>query len=108
MLGDFSPAGRTPQTWYNATSQLPPLGHMGLYPDEAAGTHGVTYRHFGGEVSFPFGYGLSYTTFQYGALRLNATSYKACDVIGAVVDVTNTGSVDSDEVVQAYVRQPDA
>jgi beta-glucosidase len=112
VFGDFSPAGRTAVTWYKSTSQLPPLGHMGLYPNKSAGTHGVTYRYYdvkaAGEVLFPFGFGLSYTTFAYSNLRLPARAHGACDVLELTVDVTNTGSVDSDEVVQAYLSQPDA
>jgi len=112
LFGDFSPAGRTATTWYRSTSQLPPLGHMGLYPNRSMGTHGITYRYFdsksGGNVQFPFGFGLSYTTFSYEGIRLRTTRVSACDIIDLEVDVKNTGMIDSDEVVQVYLQQPDA
>ena len=136
LFGDFSPSGRSPVTWYNSTADLPPLGHMGLYPvaataalnngeDRAGGgsagmavgdgpsnnTKGITYRYYeGSAVQFPFGFGLSgYTTFEYGpTLAVNATKVKPCEGIGVTVNVSNTGKMDSDEVVQLYVTMPRA
>lgn len=61
---------------------------------------GITYRYFGGEVQYPFGYGLSYTTFSYSDVVLNNTAPLGCDYIGVSVTVYNTGKVDGDEVVQ--------
>lgn len=113
LLGDVSPAGRSPQTWYSQTADLPPRGYMGLYPNSSAGSpHGVTYRHYRGpRVRWPFGYGLSYARFNYSQMKLDKASgvgYQPCDSITVTVTVTNTGAFDSDEVVQVYVKQPAA
>ena len=59
LFGDFSPAGRSPVTFYKSTADLPPLGAMGWYPNATAGTRGISYRYFEGEPLFPFGFGLS-------------------------------------------------
>jgi len=106
LFGDYSPAGRTPVTWYSSTDVLPPPGVM----DESAGG-GVTYRYFKDyqkSVVYPFGFGLSYTTFSYTNLAVNATTVAPCEAIGLTVAVSNTGTVDSDEVVQAYLKTPNA
>ena len=117
IFGDFSPAGRTPVTWYKATDQLPPMTDMSFYPAPPSavlpqGSNGLTYRHFNNNtpagVHYPFGYGLSYTTFTYGALAVNGSVFGPCDSVGLAVAVTNAGAMDSDEVVQVYVSQPDA
>jgi beta-glucosidase len=103
LFGDFSPAGRTATTWYASGAQLPPPGQMSLY---ASG--GITYRHHTGNVTFPFGYGLSYSRFEYSRLRVNVTAAAPCEPIGVVVDVSNVGPVAGDEVVQLYVKTPEA
>ena len=108
LFGDYSPAGRSPATWYPGTSSLPPLGDMNMYPNATAKTNGITYRFFQGNVTYPFGFGLSYTDFAYSGAALDKASYKPCDAIGVTVTVRNTGAVDSDEVVQVYVATPKA
>src|SRR5262249_52044053 len=65
-----------------------------------------TYRYFGGKPLWGFGYGLSYSTFKYGPVKLSATNLKAGDPISATVTVTNTGSMSGDEVVEAYLKTP--
>jgi beta-glucosidase len=67
---------------------------------------GRTYRYFKGEALYPFGYGLSYTTFKYGKPVLSAAKVKAGQPLSVSVDVTNTGGRDGDEVVQLYVTRP--
>ena len=67
---------------------------------------GRTYRYFDGEVLYPFGYGLSYTTFAYGRPRLPSTRVRAGEPVTVLVDVTNTGARAGDEVVQLYVSRP--
>lgn len=92
LFGDYNPGGKLPVTFYKDDSQLPPF-------DEYRMT-GRTYRYFRGEPLFPFGYGLSYTTFVTGAPSYDAATGKI------TVSVTNTGNRDGVEIVQAYLRNP--
>jgi beta-glucosidase len=94
LFGDYNPAGRLPVTFYKKDSDLPGFSDYSM--------KGRTYRYFKGEALYPFGYGLSYTTFQYSNLQLPAgtTSNKPVDIH---VTVKNTGSRDGDEVVQLYI-----
>ena len=95
LFGDYNPAGRLPVTFYRSTEQLPSF-------DDYA-TPGHTYRYFTGDVLYPFGYGLSYTTFQYSNLRVDKPTFTAADRLTVSVDVQNTGKVAGDEVAQLYV-----
>ena len=94
LFGDYNPAGRLPVTFYASTSQLPS-------DFEDYNMEGKTYRYFRGTPLYAFGYGLSYTTFKYGDAKVNGSSHKV------TIPVTNTGSVDGDEVVQVYVKALD-
>ncbi|WP_409991124.1 fibronectin type III-like domain-contianing protein [Cellvibrio sp.] len=67
---------------------------------------GRTYRYFKGDVLYPFGHGLSYTTFNYAIPSVSAKTIKAGDAVDVTVDVTNAGKMDSDEVVQLYIAKP--
>ena len=101
LFGDFNPAGRLVQTWPKSLAQLPPMMDYNI-------RHGRTYLYFKGEPLYPFGYGLSYTTFEYSNLK---TSLPALDRAGSVVvsvDVQNTGARAGDEVVQLYVKHLDS
>jgi len=97
LAGDFSPAGRLPVTFYRSADQLPAFKDYTMA--------GRTYRYFGGEALYPFGYGLSYTRFSYGAPVLARTSVKAGEDQAVAVEVTNSGARDGDEVVQLYVSR---
>ena len=88
LFGDYNPAGRLPVTFYASDADLP---HFNDYDME-----GHTYRYFKGQPLFPFGHGLSYTTFAYGDAQLEGGVIR--------IPVTNTGSMDGDEVVQVYVK----
>jgi beta-glucosidase len=90
IFGDYNPSGKLPVTFYASTSQLPDYQDYNM--------EGHTYRYFKGEPLFPFGYGLSYTDFSFGE-----TKYKRHSVR---VEVSNTGSMDGDAVVEIYVRDP--
>ncbi|MBO9713923.1 glycoside hydrolase family 3 protein [Sphingomonas sp.] len=98
LAGDYSPAGRLPVTFYKSVNDLPPFDDYAM--------KGRTYRYFGGEVLYPFGHGLSFTRFRYGAVKLSAASIKADGSVTVSVPVTNAGAMDGDEVVQLYVTHP--
>jgi len=97
LFGDYNPAGRLVQTWVRSEAQLPPMMDYNI-------RHGRTYMYMKDKPLYPFGYGLSYTTFAYGKLRTNADTLAKDGTLTCSVDVTNTGSRDGDEVVQLYVR----
>ena len=96
LFGDYNPGGRLPVTFYKSVDDLPPFDdyHMA----------GRTYRFFKGTPLYPFGYGLSYTSFAYKNLRASAGALAAGDTLTVRVDVTNGGKRAGDEVVQLYVR----
>ena len=98
IAGDFSPAGRLPVTFYRSADDLPGFKDYSMA--------GRTYRYFGGEALYPFGHGLSYTRFSY-AKPVAAATVKAGEPTEVLVEVTNTGARDGDEVVQLYVTRPD-
>jgi beta-glucosidase len=98
LSGKNNPGGRLPVTFYKDVHQLP---HFEDYSMK-----GRTYRYFEGEALWPFGYGLSYTTFSYSNLTLPPVPLNAGDSLSASVTVTNTGKVAGDEVVQLYLKFP--
>ena len=95
LFGDYNPAGRLPVTFYASTDQLPDFQDYTM--------KGRTYRYFEGEPLYAFGYGLSYTTFEYGEAKVSG-SHKSMKL---TVPVTNTGGIDGEEVVQVYVKSLD-
>ncbi len=99
LSGKNNPAGRLPVTFYTSVDQLPPFEDYAM--------HGRTYRYFQGTPLYPFGFGLSYTTFSYSDLKLPKTSTAAGQPISAEVTVTNTGKTAGDEVAQLYLTFPD-
>lgn len=92
IFGDFSPAGRLPVTFYRSAKDLP------AFDDYAMA--GRTYRYFGGRALFPFGHGLSYTSFRYGTPQATVNGAN----ITLTVPVSNVGSYSGDEVVQVYAH----
>ncbi|MEZ5070406.1 MAG: glycoside hydrolase family 3 C-terminal domain-containing protein [Bacteroidales bacterium] len=99
LFGGYNPAGRLPVTFYRSVEDLPPFGEYGM--------DGRTYRYFEGDVLYPFGYGLSYTTFSYNNLLLEKSEMGTDQSILVSVEVTNTGSRDGEEVIQMYLRGPE-
>lgn len=97
LFGDYNPAGRMPLTTYMSDKDLP------YFEDYSMANR--TYRYFKGEVRYPFGYGLSYTTFAYRPMSDNAI-VKTGESIQVTAAVTNTGKYDGDEVVQLYLSHP--
>jgi beta-glucosidase len=100
LAGDNNPAGRLPLTFYASNAQLPPFEDYAM--------KGRTYRYFDGKPLYPFGYGLSYTTFTYSNLQIANTNVAAGQLVTVTVTVTNTGSLAGDEVVELYLTQPKA
>ncbi|MGA6954505.1 MAG: glycoside hydrolase family 3 C-terminal domain-containing protein, partial [Candidatus Acidiferrales bacterium] len=96
LFGDYNPGGRLVTTWPSSLEQLPPMMDYDI-------RHGRTYMYFKAEPLYPFGYGLSYTTFQYANLRTSAERMGRDGEITVSVDVRNTGTRAGDEVVQMYV-----
>jgi beta-glucosidase len=96
IFGDYNPAGRLPVTFYKSVDQLP------MFDDYTM--EGRTYRYFRGEPLYPFGYGLSYTSFAYSNLKLSRT-VKAGEDSTIRVDVANKGRVAGDEVIELYLGQ---
>ncbi len=96
LFGDYNPAGRLPVTFYKSDSDLPDFNSYEMT--------GRTYRYFKGETLYPFGFGLSYSTFKYENFSVPA-SMKAGSTLTVSAKVTNTGTLNGDEVVQLYVSQ---
>jgi len=97
LFGDYNPGGRLVVTWPKSIDQLPPMKDYNI-------RDGRTYMYFKGEPLYPFGYGLSYTTFKYSNLRTSSPQVAKDGTVTVSVDVTNTGSRAGDEVVQLYVK----
>ena len=106
LFGDATPGGKTSLTWYKSLNDLPEFTDYTLRG--GAGKNGRTYQYFNKEVSYEFGYGLSYTTFAYSNFSISKSAITPNDKVTVKVDVKNTGSVDGDEVVQIYVKTPDS
>jgi len=98
LAGDNNPAGRLPVTFYHTLAQLPPFDSYAM--------KGRTYRYMTDTPLYPFGYGLSYTTFSYGNVNPIASSVKAGDSITIKGEVKNTGKLAGDDVVELYLSQP--
>lgn len=98
LFGRYNPAGRLPVTFYNSVDELPAFDDYSM--------EGRTYKYFRGKPLFPFGYGLSYTTFGYSGIKVDKALAHISDTLSVTVKIANTGKVDGDEVVQLYFRQP--
>ena len=101
LFGNYNPAGRLVQTWPRSLDQLPPMLDYDI-------RNGRTYMYFRGEPLYPFGYGLSYTTFQYSDLKTSAETLSPGRPLNLTFSLKNTGKVDGEEVAQLYVRYPDS
>lgn len=99
LFGAYNPGGHLVETWPASMEQLPPMMDYDI-------RHGRTYMYFKSKPLYPFGYGLSYTTFGYAHLRTDAPVLARDGKLDVLVDVTNTGHVAGDAVVQLYVSYP--
>lgn len=95
LFGDYNPAGRLPLTYYNDLTEIPPFDDYDI-------TKGRTYQYFKGKPLYPFGYGLSYTTFAYSNPKIKETETH----VNVQFTLKNTGKLDGDEVAQVYVKLP--
>lgn len=98
LFGDYNPAGRLPVTFYKSDNDLPGFSDYSM--------NNRTYRYFKGEALYPFGFGLSYTTFKYDMLKAPVSTAKGKNITVSA-RVTNTGKMTGEEVVQLYISHPD-
>ncbi|MFB9844557.1 glycoside hydrolase family 3 protein [Mucilaginibacter ginsenosidivorans] len=98
LFGKTSPSGHLPLTFYKSINNVPD------YQDYSM--KGRTYRYFDKPVQYPFGFGMSYTTFDYQTQTASAKQYKLKDTLTVAINVKNTGKMTGDEVVQAYIEYP--
>ena len=103
LFGEVSPAGRMPITVVQSEDDLPPSVDYNMATDP-----GRTYRYLQKPALYPFGYGLSYTLFDYNNLVISPKTVSPCSSIIVSVMVLNSGKMDSDEVVQVYLTSPKA
>lgn len=96
LFGDYNPAGRLPLTFYASSTDLPDFMDYSMT--------NRTYRYFKGKPLFPFGYGLSFTSFEYGKAKLSSQKVKIGGEMTLTIPVSNVGKRDGDEVVQVYIR----
>jgi len=96
IFGDYNPAGRLVQTWVKSVDDLPPMMDYNI-------RNGRTYMYFKGQPLYPFGFGLSYTTFVYSNLRPSSSHMAKDGQMNVTVSVRNTGKRDGQEVVQLYL-----
>src|SRR5256885_287219 len=98
LSGDYNPAGRLPVTFYQSVVQLPPFGNYSM--------SGRTYRYFTEQPLYPFGYGLSFSSFNYSDAKVSQAKVAADGTVTISVRVSNTSPSAGDEVVQLYVAHP--
>ena len=98
LSGDYNPAGRLPVTFYKSVAQLPPFTSYGM--------NGRTYRYFTEQPLYPFGYGLSFSSFNYSDAKITPTEVSPGTVVTVSALVTNSSSVAGDEVVELYLSHP--
>jgi len=96
LFGDYNPAGRLPVTFYKSVDQLPAFTDYSM--------QGRTYRYFSGEPLYPFGFGLSYSTFKYDGLKFSSKQVRSGESVSVSATVTNTSSRAGDEVVELYIK----
>ena len=102
LFGDVNPGGKSSVTWYKSVDDLPEFGDYSLRGNKDR--NGRTYWYFDKDVSYEFGYGLSYTSFEYRNFAINKNEITPYDNITITADITNSGKIDGDETVQIYFK----
>jgi beta-glucosidase len=97
LFGDHNPGGKLCSTWFRSVEQLPNFHDYDI-------KHGRTYMYFQGDALYPFGYGLSYTTFEYQNIRIKGDRLQPGKAITLDADISNTGHVAGVEIAQFYVQ----
>ena len=105
LFGDANPSAKLPFTWYAYNSELQTIDDYDLASKDYK-NGGWTYQYFTGHTSYPFGYGLSYSQFEYSNLKLDTNTVTPDGTIKATVDVKNNSRTAGKEVVQLYVKSP--
>ena len=106
LFGDVNPGGKLPLSWPRSAGQEPLYYNHNLTHEPESGPRFTSrYWDIASKPLYPFGFGLSYTTFKFASLRLSKTRINAGDSVEVVVDVTNTGAVPGDAVAQLYIHQ---
>jgi beta-glucosidase len=106
LFGDVNPGGKLNATWYKSLKDLPPITDYNLRP--SSNNPGRTYWYFTKDVSYEFGYGLSYTTFEYSNFGISKPAITPNDRINISADIKNSGTCQGDEVVQVYLKTVDS
>ena len=101
LFGVISPSGKLPVTFYRSVKDLPDFG------DYKVAGNGRTYMYFEKKPLWPFGHGLSYTTFEYSELKLSDDDYNTDETVKLKFKLSNTGKMPGDEVIQIYLRRKD-
>jgi beta-glucosidase len=97
ISGNYSPAGRLPLTWYEDENQLPSIMEYDIMKG------GTTYQYFTGKTLYPFGHGMSYSSFEYSELKIDKASCEKNETVNISFKLKNSGSVASEEVPQLYI-----
>ncbi len=100
LFGEYSPSGKLPVTFYRTTEELPDFSDYSM--------KNRTYRYMENEALYPFGYGLSYSKFEYSDFTLSASKIKAGDSLTCTAKVKNTGNYQAKEAVQLYLKDVEA
>jgi beta-glucosidase len=101
LFGDYNPAGRLPLTYYKSTADLPAFNDYEIF-------NGRTYMYFERKPLYPFGFGLSFSAFDYSNIRIDKPSILQGDTITVSTEIKNSGKLKGDEVVQLYLQQKSA
>jgi len=106
LLGDVNPTGRLSFSWYKNEADLPAMSDYNIRPTDT--TKGRTYQYFTGDVLYPFGYGLSYSSYAYSNPTISKTTVSTSEKLSVSVDVENLSERAGSEVVQVYIVPPNA